>query len=96
MSDCYSKPQNTGERMKNLTDEIKLTIEMMQGDIDDGAHEELQWHLRNLLEMKRELLSERVYTYTPAQIKIWPDDADDRIDTIGQNGNDGEHYWVGK
>ena len=39
--------------MKNLTDEIKLTIELMQGDIDDGAHEELQSHLYSLLEMKR-------------------------------------------
>lgn len=47
--------------MKNLTNEIKLTIKVMQGDIDDGAHEELQWHLYNLLEMKRELLGERVY-----------------------------------
>ena len=48
--------------MKNLTEEIKLTIEMMQGDIDDGAHGELQSHLYSLLEMKRERLSERVYT----------------------------------
>lgn len=73
--------------MKNLTDEIKLTIELMQGDIDDGAHGELQSHLYSLLEMKRGLLSERVHTYTPAQIQIWPTDADDRID--------GEHYgWT--
>lgn len=42
--------------MKALTKEIKLTIELMQGDIDDGAHGELQSHLYSLLEMKRELL----------------------------------------
>ena len=42
--------------MKELTEEIKHTIEMMNGDIDDGAHSELQSHLYSLLEMKRELL----------------------------------------
>ena len=71
--------------MKKLNDEIKLTIEMMQGDIDEGAHNELQYHLMSLLEIKRELLSERVHTYAPAQIKGWPADAEERID--------GEHYW---
>ena len=79
--------------MKILTDEIKLTIELMQGDIDDGAHGELQSHLCSLLEMKRELLGELVYTGTPDQIQVWPADADERIDVIGQNDNDGEHYW---
>lgn len=47
--------------MKNLNDEIKLTIEMMQGDIDEGAHNELQYHLMSLLEIKRELLGERAH-----------------------------------
>lgn len=78
--------------MKEINEEVKLTLNLMQTDIDDGAHGELQSHLYSLLEMKRERLSERVYTYTPAQIQIWPDAADDRIDVIGQNGNDGEHY----
>ena len=72
--------------MKNLNDEIKLTLNLMQTDIDDGAHGELQSHLYSLLEMKREILSERVHTYTPAQIQVWPAAADDRIDV------DGEHY----
>lgn len=78
--------------MKNLTDEIKLTIEMMQTDIDEGAHNELQYHLMSLLEMRRELLGECVHTGMPDQIQVWPADADERIDVIGQNGNDGEHY----
>ena len=46
--------------MKNLTDEIKLTIELMQTDIDDGAHGELQGHLYSLLEMKRNELQRRL------------------------------------
>lgn len=46
--------------MKNLTDEIKLTIELMQGDIDDGAHGELQSHLYSLLEIKRNELQQRL------------------------------------
>lgn len=46
--------------MKNLTDEIKLTIELMQGDIDDGAHSELQSHLYSLLEIKRNELQQRL------------------------------------
>lgn len=78
--------------MKNLTDEIKLTLELMQGDIDDSAHGELQSHLYSLLEMKRERLGERAHTDMPDQIQVWPADADERIDVIGQNGNDGEHY----
>lgn len=40
--------------MKILSEEIKLTINLMQGDIDDGAHSELQSHLYGLLEMKRD------------------------------------------
>ena len=46
--------------MKNITDEIKLTIEMMRGDIDDGAHGELQSHLYSLLEMKRIEIQQRL------------------------------------
>lgn len=77
--------------MKELNEEIKLTIEMMQGDIDDGAHGELQSHLYSLLEMKRELLGERACTDMTVQIQVWPADAEERIYVIGQNGNDGEH-----
>lgn len=39
--------------MKDLNVEIKLTLNLMQTDIDDGAHSELQFHLYSLLEMKR-------------------------------------------
>ena len=39
--------------MKELNDEIVLTLNLMQTDIDDGAHSELQSHLYSLLEMKR-------------------------------------------
>lgn len=46
--------------MNELNDEIKLTINLMQGDIDDGAHEELQSHLYSLLEMKREEIQKRL------------------------------------
>lgn len=42
--------------MKELNDEIKLTINTMQCDIDDGAHSELQFHLYSLLDMKRDRL----------------------------------------
>lgn len=46
--------------MKELNDEIKLTLNLMQTDIDDGAHEELQSHLYSLLEMKRNELHQRL------------------------------------
>lgn len=46
--------------MKELTEEIKLTINLMQGDIDDGAHSELQSHLYSLLEMKRSVLQQQL------------------------------------
>lgn len=39
--------------MKDLNDEIKLTLNLMQTDIDDGAHSVLQSHLYSLLEIKR-------------------------------------------
>lgn len=46
--------------MNELNDEIKLTINTMQCDIDDGAHGELQSHLYGLLEMKRNELQQRL------------------------------------
>ena len=46
--------------MDELNEEIKLTIHTMQADIDDGAHDELQWHLNNLLEIKRNELQQRL------------------------------------
>jgi len=45
--------------MKEINEEIKLTIDTMQCDIDDGAHGELQKHLSGLLEMKRNELQQR-------------------------------------
>ena len=78
--------------MKEINDEIKLTIELMQADIDEGAHNELQYHLMSLLEMKREMLGECVHTGMPDQKQVWPADADERIDVIGQNGNALHHY----
>ena len=41
--------------MKELNEEIKLTLNLMQGDIDDGAHSELQSHLYGLLELQLRL-----------------------------------------
>lgn len=46
--------------MKELNDEIKLTLNLMQADIDDGAHGELQGHLYSLLEIKRNELHQRL------------------------------------
>ena len=45
-----------GSEMKELDEEIKSTIAMMQGDICDGAHSELQKHLSGLLEIERKRL----------------------------------------
>ena len=45
--------------MEELNEEIKLTLNLMQTDIDDGAHDELQGHLYSLLEMKRNELQQR-------------------------------------
>lgn len=39
--------------MNEINYEIKLTLNLMQTDIDDSAHGELQHHLNGLLEMKR-------------------------------------------
>ena len=46
--------------MKELNEEIKLTLNLMQTDIDDGAHGELQSHLSYLLEIKRDELQQRL------------------------------------
>ena len=39
--------------MNEINDEVKLTLNLMQTDIDYEAHSELQKHLNGLLEMKR-------------------------------------------
>lgn len=46
--------------MNEINEEIKQTINLMQADIDDGAHGELQGHLYSLLEMKRNELQQRL------------------------------------
>ncbi|HRN97559.1 MAG TPA: hypothetical protein PLZ58_03895 [Candidatus Saccharibacteria bacterium] len=46
--------------MNELNEEIKQTLNLMQTDIDDGAHGELQSHLYSLLEMKRNELQQRL------------------------------------
>ncbi len=46
--------------MNEINDEIKLTLNLMQTDIDDGAHGELQSHLYSLLEIKRNELQQRL------------------------------------
>ena len=40
--------------MKELNDEINLTLSLMQPDIYEGLLNELQYHLACLLEMKRD------------------------------------------
>lgn len=74
---------------------------MLQGAIEShdkesgllhAAHE--AWNALALLELKlreRERLGGRACTDAPIT-PSWPADADERIDVIGQNGNDGEHY----
>ena len=49
-----------GIGMNEINEEIKLTLNLMQTDIDDGAHDELQGHLYSLLEMKRNELQKRL------------------------------------
>ena len=46
--------------VKELNEEIKLTLNLMQTDIDDAAHGELQSHLYGLLEIKRNELQQRL------------------------------------
>lgn len=52
--------------MKELNEEIKLTLDLMQTDIDDGAHEVLHSHLYQLLEIKRD----RLVTETGLQAEL--------------------------
>lgn len=42
--------------MKEINDEIELTLNLMKTDIDDSSYSELHSHLHNLLEIKREWL----------------------------------------
>ena len=56
--------------MNEINDEIKLTLNLMQTDIDDGAHGELQSHLYSLLEIKRNELQQRLVE------RSWLDHAD--------------------
>lgn len=46
--------------MNEINEEIKQTINAMQCDIDDGAHSEMQYHLKSLLEIKRNELQQRL------------------------------------
>ena len=46
--------------MKEINDEVKLTLSLMQDNINEGAYCELQSHLCSLLEMKRNGLQQRL------------------------------------
>lgn len=46
--------------MNEINEEIKLTLNLMQTDIDYEAHSELQCHLSCLLEIKRNELQQRL------------------------------------
>lgn len=46
--------------MNEINEEIKLTLNLMQTDIDYEAHSELQCHLACLLEIKRNELQQRL------------------------------------
>lgn len=45
-------------KLSKLGEEVKLTLNLMQQDIDDGAHDELRMHLREVLLLKREVLQQ--------------------------------------
>ena len=45
-------------KLSKLREEVKETLNLMQQDIDDGAHSELQMHLREVLLLKREVLQQ--------------------------------------
>ena len=61
--------------MKEINEEIKLTLNLMQTDIDDGAHSELQGHLYSLLEMKRNDLQQRLTERSWAKSALGADKA---------------------
>lgn len=46
--------------MNEINEEIKLTLNLMQGDIYEGSLNELQYHLNGLLGMKRNELQQRL------------------------------------
>lgn len=62
----YAGLNAKGSGMKEINDEIKQTLNLMQTDIDDGAHNELQFHLYNILDMKRD----RLVTKTGLQAEL--------------------------
>jgi len=45
-------------KLSKLREEVKLTLNLMQQDIDDDAHSELRMHLREVLLLKREVLQQ--------------------------------------
>ena len=45
-------------KLSKLGEEVKLTLNLMQQDIDDDAHSELRMHLREVLLLKREVLQQ--------------------------------------
>lgn len=93
--------------MNELNDEIKLTINLMQTDIDDGTHGELQSHLYSLLEIKRNELQQRlverswldpVKPLTPEELKAggwWCADVSEecRLAFIGTGVDVGSRSW---
>lgn len=54
--------------MKELNDEVKLTLNLMQTDIHEGALIELQQHLQKLLDIKRRNLQKTL------PVGYWIDD----------------------
>ena len=46
--------------MYELDNEVELTLNLMQTDIEIGTYNELQDHLHHLLEIKRNVLQQRL------------------------------------
>ena len=61
--------------MKEIDEEIKQTLNLMQTEIDDGAHGELHSHLYQLLEIKRNELMQRLAERSRAEPNLGVDKA---------------------
>lgn len=70
--------------MKQINDEIKLTLNLMQTDIDDGAHGELLYHMACLLEIKRKEIQQRLVERSWAEPVTHDEDPHNSVTLDGQ------------
>lgn len=79
--------------MKEINEEINLTINLMQADIDDGAHGELQSHLYSLLEIKRNELQQRLVECKVEYVV--PDQKPNKIEPLTTEDLKAGGWWCG-